>query len=202
LYHVRLLDPETETEGGLALPEVAQGNRSDAIVLAAGEGRKFENNERHLMNAQAGDRVVFLPHALRELEPREGCVHDAELLAVLPGPDHMAIVPANSYLLVKPDRDEATFDGGLIVKPDSARKQPCHGVVVSWGPGEVRTKGPLAATRHTVPQALNHFPAEDGPLEGARIHWMPSAQTVDLSDDRGTHFALVHAGDCFAVEIP
>lgn len=103
-YYVRLLEPERETAGGIALPETAVEPVHDALVLAVGPGDLLVNGERSPMQAQVGDRVICEPLDFYDLGDGTGFVADSRLVARIPGPEHDCVLAANDYVLLEPER--------------------------------------------------------------------------------------------------
>jgi hypothetical protein len=130
-----LAAPDSET---LILP--ADEPTYDALVIAVGPGRQQDDGTQQSMQAQPGDRVVCLPKDFWEWgtefcgvcwgkvpcgcawqdecivdEVHRGFIHNRDLVAVIPGPDHADIYPANDYVLIEPDRLYQE-DGGNVVQ--------------------------------------------------------------------------------------
>lgn len=114
---------ESETEiGGLHLPDTAKWETYDALVTAAGPGRLLDNGTLAPLLARVGDRVVFQKHQIRtalDAERKRVIVSDADLVAVIPGPDHAELLPAGEYVFVTPDRRETERPSGVIVAHES-----------------------------------------------------------------------------------
>ncbi|HEU4751565.1 MAG TPA: co-chaperone GroES family protein [Armatimonadota bacterium] len=132
-YHVRTLPPAHE-EGGIYLPDTARDRPTDAVVLAAGPGKRAANGAVVALQAQPGDRIVVDPYHFWELsqdgETRDGFASDGDLAAVIPAPDFDWLQPANDWVLVRPDPPES-----LVARPS--------GVIVagySVGGGKMRLR--------------------------------------------------------------
>lgn len=102
-YHVRLLQAEDRTEGGILIPETARDDVTDGIVLDAGPGKPLDGGGYYPMQAAVGDRVVVPKHFFFYMGADDGFVADEHLAARIPGPDHEEILPANDYALIEPD---------------------------------------------------------------------------------------------------
>lgn len=200
-YHVRLLDPATETKGGILLPEVSQENETHAEVLAAGPGRVLAHDDLGgdectlsyaPMYADAGDHVLFPKAAWEPMSEREGIVHDEELIAVLADAED-EIEPLGEWVLIQPDERRKESAGGIALA-DRAQAKQRSGVIVNYGPGRVVKKGACAGTRLPVCGILGVDLTQDG-LRGARVFWDGKARTLEVGG-----FALVRAGDLIAVE--
>lgn len=55
---VKLDDPEKTSEGGIVIPDSAQGSAPIGVVLAAGPGVMGENGKPVKMMVKKGDRVI------------------------------------------------------------------------------------------------------------------------------------------------
>lgn len=82
---ILLSKPETESEGGIEIPEDAQKDPTFGLVLKAGPGKIMSDGLRGPMQAAKGDTVFFAPYTGSKLEI-EGqnvlVLSDAELLLV------------------------------------------------------------------------------------------------------------------------
>ncbi len=207
-YHVRLLNPATETKGGILLPETSQENETHAEVLAAGPGRALVHDEDlggdectmsySPMYADVGDHVLFPKSAWEPLSEREGVVHDEDLIAVLADAED-EIEPLGEWVLIQPDERKQESAGGIALA-DRAQVKRRSGVVLNYGPGRGVKKGACAGTRLSVYGILgvDLHPtrlAEDKSLRGKRVFWDAKARTLAVGG-----FALVKAGDLMAVE--
>jgi len=56
---VKRLEPDGKTEGGLYLPDEAQGEQLRATVIAVGPGRMLDTGERAPMRVCVGDKVIM-----------------------------------------------------------------------------------------------------------------------------------------------
>ena len=63
---VKRLDAETETAGGLIIPEMAQVRPLIGIVVAVGPG-KNTNGKRIPLDVKIGDKVTFSKNAMSDL---------------------------------------------------------------------------------------------------------------------------------------
>lgn len=115
-YLVQLPEPEAVSEGGILLPEQVRETVYDGVVLAGGPGRLLDNGRVWPMQAQVGDRVVVQRSAFVEYDPerRLGFVEDADLVAVIPGPDHCELRPCGDYVFVELDRLYQSVDGAAV----------------------------------------------------------------------------------------
>lgn len=102
-YYCEVVEAEQETESGITLPDDSAETPTDAMVLGVGPGRVLDSGARYPMQAKPGDRVVYERHAFDAYDGRRGFVHDAKLVAIIPGPGHDCLLPANDWVLVRPD---------------------------------------------------------------------------------------------------
>lgn len=58
---------ETESEGGIALPEAYLDKENTGTVVAAGDGKFDDLGVKHPLTVKVGDRVVFGPNVGTEL---------------------------------------------------------------------------------------------------------------------------------------
>jgi chaperonin GroES len=65
---VEPVEAEETTASGLLLPETAKEKPQQAIVLAAGAGRRDENGKRIEMDVEVGNRVLFAKYAGTEIK--------------------------------------------------------------------------------------------------------------------------------------
>lgn len=134
-----------ETEGTIALPD--EEPTYDAVVICGGPGRFQDDGTRQAMQAQAGDRIICLPkdwwewqHCQRHIyslmpaiveNQYRGFVHDRDLIAVIPGPDHTEIYPTNDYVLIEPDRLYVQDEGAVVQERPSGILVASHALVGS-----------------------------------------------------------------------
>jgi len=116
-YYVRLLPPPAETASGIAIPETAQEPVFDAEVLGAGPGSVLPSGATYPMQARVGDRVVFERRDWMPYEDGAGFIADSRLVAVIPGPRHALMRPANDYAFVEPENTGwlVESEGGVLV---------------------------------------------------------------------------------------
>jgi chaperonin GroES len=56
---VRRFDPETESGGGIMLPEIAQKVEPRGKVVAVGPGRDYQDGTRRKLDVKVGDIVII-----------------------------------------------------------------------------------------------------------------------------------------------
>lgn len=61
-------DAQTQTEGGLIIPETAKEKPARGVVISAGKGRLDEKGERVPLQLKSGDTVLFTQWAGTEVE--------------------------------------------------------------------------------------------------------------------------------------
>lgn len=66
---------EEKTAGGILLPDSAKGKPARGHVVSVGNGRLLDSGERHSLQVQVGDRVIFSSYAGETFK-----VDDEELL--------------------------------------------------------------------------------------------------------------------------
>lgn len=189
--HVRYSQPAERSAGGIWLPDVARENVTQAQVLAAGDGR-LPGGGRCAMQGEPGVVVLAPKHAYTPITRDEAQVHDEDLLATIyTGEDgEPVLVPANAYVLVERERAEVVTDSGLVL-PETVRRRANRGVILDYGPGEVRTKGPLAGVRRTVYETFNVPLVEE--LAGRECAWSDRAAAVQVTS-AGSACWLLPAG--------
>lgn len=65
---VKRVDGETQTKGGLFIPETAKEKPLEGEVVAAGNGRVLEDGTVRPLTVKAGDRVLFAKYAETEVK--------------------------------------------------------------------------------------------------------------------------------------
>ncbi len=82
---VRKNDFETQSRGGILLPDMAQERPRQGVVLAVGPGKTMDDGRMVPLAVDVGDRVLFTTFAGNQ-------VGDDELLAMLSESDVLAIL--------------------------------------------------------------------------------------------------------------
>lgn len=83
---VRPAAAEETTASGLVIPDTAKEKPQQGEVLAVGEGRFGDDNDRIPMEVKVGDKVVYSKYGGTEI------AQDGEDLLILAGRDILAIV--------------------------------------------------------------------------------------------------------------
>ena len=65
---VKRTEPESQTAGGIVLPESAKEKPQEGRVLSVGEGRMLPDGSRAEPQVAEGDRVLFSSYAGHEIE--------------------------------------------------------------------------------------------------------------------------------------
>ncbi|MEM6291456.1 MAG: co-chaperone GroES [Myxococcota bacterium] len=83
---VKRVAEETQTAGGLYIPDSAKEKPARGKVVAVGEGKRDKNGDRIALDVKAGDEILFGKYAGTELK-LEGEEHivlrEEEILAVI-----------------------------------------------------------------------------------------------------------------------
>lgn len=61
-------EAETQSPGGIVLPDQSRSSANRGVVVAVGPGRYLDNGERLAMDVTEGDRVVFQKYSGVEVE--------------------------------------------------------------------------------------------------------------------------------------
>lgn len=64
---VRRTEAETQTPGGLFIPDTAKEKPARGVVVAVGEGKRDEAGKRIALDVKAGDEVLFGKYAGTEI---------------------------------------------------------------------------------------------------------------------------------------
>ena len=83
---VRRVEADSQTAGGIYLPEQAKEKPKEGIVEAIGDGKYLGNGERGQFQVSAGDRVLFSSYAGTEVKI------DGEELMIMGEEDILAIL--------------------------------------------------------------------------------------------------------------
>ena len=84
---VKPLDEDTQTKGGIVLPDTVDKERPEkGEIVAVGPGKLLDNGQRSPMSVQVGDKVIF-----KKYSPDEVKVDDEEYL-VLSESDILAVI--------------------------------------------------------------------------------------------------------------
>ena len=81
---------ETQTAGGIFIPENAAEKSSVGIIVAVGQGKVLENGNRQSMHLKVGDKVLFGKYAGTEIKV------DGEDLMVMREDDVIAVFENSS----------------------------------------------------------------------------------------------------------
>lgn len=187
-YHIRLLDPEEKTAGGIWLPQSAQENWTTGEILAAGPGyARPDTDRRSLMDLEPGDLVCFFQHDYRMMDEREGMVRDEDIIAYV---DEGVFAPWNDWVKLELLDNSHLTNSGLII-PENVQKKANVGRVRNWGPGYLRLKGEYYGTRKSVAGIMG---ISASAFAGHLFYWADDADALDIAWD-GQQAVFVRAGD-------
>ncbi len=65
---VKALEAETQSAGGIILPDAAQQKPQKGEVLAVGPGKILDNGSRSAVDVQVGDKVVYSKYGGTEIK--------------------------------------------------------------------------------------------------------------------------------------
>ena len=65
---IKALEAETQTSGGIILPETAQEKPQSGEVLAVGPGKLLDNGKLSTMDVQVGDKIVYAKYRGTEIK--------------------------------------------------------------------------------------------------------------------------------------
>ncbi len=85
---IKRLEEEEKTAGGIIIPDAAKEKPQRGEVVAVGNGRFLDNNQRREMGVKAGEMVLFSKYAGNEIKI-DGeeliIMREDEILAVIEG---------------------------------------------------------------------------------------------------------------------
>ncbi len=65
---IKALEAETQTSGGIVLPETAQEKPQQGEVLAVGPGKMLDNGKMSTLDVQVGDKIVYAKYRGTEIK--------------------------------------------------------------------------------------------------------------------------------------
>ncbi len=65
---IKPIEQETQTRGGILLPDTAKGKPQEGEVIAVGSGRVADDGSRIAMELTIGDKVIYSKYAGTEYE--------------------------------------------------------------------------------------------------------------------------------------
>ena len=83
---VKRIESETQTAGGLFIPDTAKEKPIQAEVIAVGAGKRDKNGKIHALEVSVGDRVLFSKYSGSEVKI------DGEEHLIMRGDDILAIL--------------------------------------------------------------------------------------------------------------
>ena len=136
--HVRVVDPQAVTRGGIVIPDTAKKRPLEAVVLKVGPGWRDENGKLHPIDLKPGERVMFGKFGAVELETDKDLVlHNDHILAVI-GLDGESIRAHQDNVILR--LAPAPSLSSVIVMTDRKAKHRKAKVLVS-GSGYVTRNG-------------------------------------------------------------
>ena len=82
---VEVIEAEERSRGGLVLPDTAREKPQEAVVKAAGRGKRLENGSHAKMSVKPGDKVLFAKYSGTEVKIDDTeylILRETDLLAV------------------------------------------------------------------------------------------------------------------------
>ncbi len=197
-YLIRYGVPQEETRGGILIPEEYRVRANEGEVLAVGPGRQIPlyKEERTVMSAGVGDRVLYIGHELQPCDEEVGLVSDEAILGIV-DEENEDLLPANDWVTMSGFVRVAETKGGLVV-PERFRKRVKKGVIRAVGPGSLRVRGPRQGTR--CPCCVTMGVSENELLVGRTVWWDAGARMVEVTLPSGETLLMVRAGDLAAIE--
>jgi chaperonin GroES len=71
---VKRVDSMTKSPGGIFIPDAAQEQQVEGVVIAVGNGKVLPDGTRRPLDIHAGDKVIFNQYGGQDIEI-EGVVH-------------------------------------------------------------------------------------------------------------------------------
>jgi chaperonin GroES len=65
---VKRIDEETQTKGGIIIPDTAKEKPQEGRVIAVGSGKVLEDGTTRPLDLKAGDRILFSKYAGTEVK--------------------------------------------------------------------------------------------------------------------------------------
>ena len=85
---IKRLEEEEKTAGGIIIPDAAKEKPQRGEVVAVGNGRMMDNNQRREMGVKAGEKVFFTKNAANEIKI------DGEELIIMREDEILAVIEA------------------------------------------------------------------------------------------------------------
>ena len=84
---LKVLEAESETKGGIVLPDTAKEKPQEGKVVAVGKGKSCEDGTVKPLEVKVGDKVLFAKYSGTEVTTKEGeeylIVKEEDILAVV-----------------------------------------------------------------------------------------------------------------------
>ncbi len=198
-YLIRYALAPEETRGGILIPEEYRVRANEGEVLAVGPGRQIPiyKEERTVMSAGVGDRVLYIGHELQPCDENQGLVADEAILGIVDEANE-DLLPANDWVTMSGFVRVAETKGGLTV-PDRFRKRLKSGVIRAVGPGGLQVRGAQQGCRKKIHATMGLDESEL--LVGRTVWWDAGARMVEVMLPSGETLLMVRAGDICALEM-
>jgi len=133
---VKCDEAQSQTAGGVLLPEASAEKATSGSVVGAGAGCK---------QVAAGDTILYskfgLGSTMLQFQDEEHLLlKEEDVVGVLPsGGDIPDLKPVGDRVLVQPLAADDSSKGGVLL-PESAKEKPATGMVLAVGPGGKKDK--------------------------------------------------------------
>jgi chaperonin GroES len=142
-------EAESETSGGIYIPDNAKERPTEGKVVAAGPGRMHQETGVLLdMSVKVGDNVIYGKYdgsELRYNDLNHQLIKDEDVLLTYPAneePTLANIQCTKDQILVRLPKSEGT-ESGIILNAAADKKRPNYGTVEKTGPGRQAANGVL-----------------------------------------------------------
>lgn len=84
---VKSLEAESETKGGIVLPDTAKEKPQEGKVIAIGKGKILENGQLQKLEVKVGDKILYGKYSGTEVTTKDGeeylMMREDDILAIL-----------------------------------------------------------------------------------------------------------------------
>lgn len=84
---VKSLEAESETKGGIVLPDTAKEKPQEGKVIAIGKGKILENGQLQKLEVKVGDKILYGKYSGTEVTIKDGeeylMMREDDILAIL-----------------------------------------------------------------------------------------------------------------------
>ena len=85
--HIKPLEAESKTKGGIVLPDTAKEKPQEGKVVAIGKGKVLENGAFQAPEVKVGDKVLYGKYSGNEITTKDGeellIVKEEDILAII-----------------------------------------------------------------------------------------------------------------------